>query len=142
MRLSNVDTAKRTLATLLAAQTQTAEPLDGVQVEYLDPAQDSQREAVYLGVARTVRSWDQDFPTEDAVFSVYVQVVDPADDPQVTEQRAYAIGQVVCNVMAANKLPAGTGSWWQIVATEATSSRSADESKTVLTLQVRVVSHL
>jgi hypothetical protein len=142
MRLSNADTAKRALVTLLAAQTQTAEPLDGVQVEYVDPAQDTGRECVYLGVTRSLRSWDQDFPTEDAAFPVYVQVVDPADSPETTEQRAYVIGQVICDVMATNKFPAGAGSWWQVVATEAVSSRSADESKTLLSLQVRVVSHL
>jgi hypothetical protein len=141
-RLTNVDVAKRGLLALLAAKTQTAEPLADVQVEYVDPAQDAQRESIFFGLTRSTSTWDQDFPMETATFPVYVQVIDPADDPSVTEQRAIALGQVVRDTLGANTLPAGVNSWWQIVATELSSGRTADESKTLFTLMVQVVSYL
>jgi hypothetical protein len=141
-RLTNADTAKRALLALLAAQTQAAESLYEVQVAYVDPAQDAQRESIFLGLTRSTSTWDQDFPMETATFPCYVQVVDPADDPEVTEQRAIALGEIVRITLAANRLPAGPNSWWQIVATELASSRTADESKTLLTLMVQVVSYL
>lgn len=142
VRVTNADVAKRALLVLLAAQQQTAEPLYDVQVAYVDPAQDAQREAVFFGLTRATATWDQDFPMETATFPVYVQIVAPEDDPEVTEQRAVALGQVVRETLQANRLPAGANSWWQIVATEMTSSRTADESKTLLTLMVQVVSYL
>ena len=142
VRLTNADTTKRALVVLLLAQTQTAEPLADVQVGYVDPAQDAQREAIFLGLTRATSTWDQDFPMETATFPCYVQVVAPEDDPEVTEQRAIAIGQIVRDTLAANRLPAGANSWWQIVATEITSGRDADVSKTLLTLMVQVVSYL
>lgn len=142
MRVTNADVAKRALVVLLLAQTQAAEPLHEVQVSYVDPAQDAQRESIFLGLTRSTSTWDQDFPMETATFPCYVQVVAPEDDPEVTEQRAIALGQVVRNTLAANRLPAGVNSWWQIVQTEVSSGRDADVSKTLLTLMVQVVSYL
>jgi hypothetical protein len=141
-RLTSADTAKRALLALLAAQAQTAEPLADVQVSYVDPAQDAQRESIFFGLTRGTSTWEQDFPMETATFPCYVQVVDPAGDPEVTEQRAIALGQIVRNTLSTNRLPTGPNSWWQIVATELSSGRTADESKTLLTLMVQVVSYL
>lgn len=142
VRVTNADTAKRALRDLLLAQTQTAEPLYNVQVTYVDPAQDAQREAIFLGLTRTTQTWDQDFPMETASFPCYVQVVAPEDEPEVTEQRAIALGQIVRDTLKANALPSGPNSWWQIVQTEMASGRDHDVSKTLLTLMVQVVSYL
>lgn len=142
VRMTNADIAKRALRDLLLAQTQTAEPLYEVQVEYVDPAQDAGREAIFLGPSRATATWDQDFPLETATFPCYVQVVAPEDAPEVTEQRAVALGQIVRDTMKASALPAGPNSWWQIVVTEMASGRDADVSKTLLTLTVQVVSYL
>lgn len=142
MKLTNADVAKRGLIALLAAQSAAGQPLADVQVAYVDPAQDARRESVFLGLTRATQTWDQDFPMETATFPVYVQVIDPADEPDVTEQRAVAIGAVVRDTLAANRLPAGPNSWWQIVGTELSSGRSTDESKTLFTLMVQVVSYL
>lgn len=141
-KLTNVDVAKRALVALLLAQTPAAMPLADVQVAYVDPAQDAQRESIFLGLARATATWDQDFPMETGTFPCYVQVVAPEDDPDVTEQRATVLGKVVLDVMRANRLPAGPNSWWQVVQTEMASGRTADESRTLLTLMVQVVSYL
>lgn len=142
VRLTNADTAKRALVALLLAQTPAAQPLENVQVSYIDPAQDAQREAIFLGLTRANIAWEQDFPMETATFPCYVQVVAPEDDPDVTEQRAVALGQIVRDMLAANRLPAGPNSWWQIVQTELSSGRDTDVSKTLLTLMIQVVSYL
>lgn len=142
VRVTNADVAKRSLVALLLAQTQAAEPLTEVQVSYIDPAQDAGRETIFLGLTRAQQTWDQDFPMETATFPCYVQVVAPEDDPEVTEQRAIALGQVVRDTLATNRLPAGPNSWWQIIQTEMASGRDADVSKTLLTLMVQVVSYL
>jgi hypothetical protein len=141
-RLTNADTAKRALLAVLVAQTSAAMPLENVQVVYVDPAQDTEREAIFFGLTRAQQTWDQDFPMETASFPCYVQVVAPEDDPQVTEQRAVALGQIVRNTLLGNKLPAGPNSWWQITSTEMASGRDTDVSKTLLTLMVQVVSYL
>lgn len=142
VKVTNADVAKRALVTLLLAQTSAAQPLYDVQVEYVDPAQDAQREAIFLGLSRASQTWDQSFPVETASFPCYVQVVAPEDTPQVTEQRAIALGQIVRDTLQANPLPCGVSSWWQVVQTELSSGRDADVSKTLLTLMVQVVSYL
>jgi hypothetical protein len=142
MKVTNADVAKRALFGLLDAQTQVSELLYDVQVDYVDPAQDSRREAIFFGLTRSAIQQEADFPLETATFPCYVQVSVPELDPQAAEQRAIAIGQVVRDLMKVNPLPCGPNSWWHVVATELAAGRSADESRILLTLMVQVISYL
>jgi hypothetical protein len=142
MLLTAADAARRALITLLKAQQ--ASLLAQVQVEYVDPGQETWRECIYPGTVtwtNTGSDYDTAIRQEIVTIPLFVRVIDPAKTPEETDQRAVAIGQVVSDVLVANK-PAGTNSWWAIVAGELLPVRTGDESVSTLTLQIEVATYL
>jgi hypothetical protein len=142
--VTRVDTAKRLLIDLLAAQS--AGTLAGVQLAYSEPA-NLQREAIFGGTRMT---WSHDIGEnlqwdmrlETAQFHLIIRVSGSAQTTDDNDQRCIDLGQVVQDVCQANPKPLGANSWWTPVAGELLVFRTDEESISSLALTVEVRSYV
>lgn len=141
-------TAKAALFDRLAELTVTGQPLDGVQVAYAFPGSNVKLECVYGGGIRfthddAVAEVPGVMVSEEATVSVFIRVVSrPPTDVRVTDLRAAAIGAQLATLLRSAPKLAGGNAVLGIGRGAADYSQTADETITILSYQVQVLSNL
>lgn len=141
-------TAKAALFDRLTARTAVGQPLEGLQVAYAYPGGTIELECIYGGGVRfeqrdAVAETPGVLVAEETLVAVYVRVVSrPASSVAETDERAAEIGAQIGAMLRAEPTLAGGGAVLGIARGQGDYHQTDDETMTILTYQVRVLTHL
>ena len=144
----NAYSAKAALITLLKANTDTGEALDGVDVAYSWGALTASNRCVYGGwvsFAQTpsVPEYPGLLVSEDATINLYIRATDnPPTDVETTDAAVAGIVAAVGTVLRANPKLGGGYSWTGITSGNGDYSETDTETTSVMVLRVGVSTQL
>lgn len=141
--------AKRALIDALAAQTGTAQPLDGVQVAYSFPYRDLTPKCVYGGGLKSLQVDDEGSSVaefrvvlhEVVTIGLYVRVLrkDAAlANVREVDTDCETISDAISGVLTAQPHLAGSFTWMSMAAIASDYAETPDGPEVILSLQVQI----